>query len=357
MNQLESSLLGEQIKYEDFLAESPERLREAIKKGIKSLCFGSSLPPTFQRLLGGFSHSRLYSFQINGERFVLRILDYKRISSPEDTFTKRLSEVLSHRAASVAGIAADIHYSDPEALIVIMDYLEGASLCAENLLNRRFLLDLGASVCTMHSINVELPFQRSQDDRITKHYLQALSKGVAFPTGFQGVYDDYMRVSHDSFNGKVFCHGDLNSGNIILQKERPYYIDWAGANIGDPYTDLGYITLLSGMNHQQSAVFLEGYLGHQASAEESAKLFLAQARTCFLTAVVWFDFSETEEEREVPISERVLRLDEKLASPNLSTVHDYIVEGKKVNPLTGPTHEVLLFALSHYKEYLNFIST
>lgn len=350
-----NTLLQEQkITFVSLIQDSPSNLQSVLKDGMSSLHDSSNKIDElyFKPLGGGFSSSKLFLFSVADNEYVLRVLDPKSLNDPNPTRSKRLREVLAHKTASVLGIAPEVVYADPDGLILIMRYIYSHTLTKLDLDNKKFLLNLGASLRCLHQTKIVLPESRTQLDRVKKHYTRAQNKGIAFPSNFESLYEEYFKEGGSLFGEDVLCHGDLNPANILVQNKKVFFIDWAGATYDNRFTDLGYLSLLSGMNSQQLLVFLKGYFGREPTTEELENVELAQARTCFLTAVVWFDFSESEEEICKPMLGRVNRLDQMLASPKLKTGFEYVLEGSVVDPSSAPATEIQKFALGFLKEYL-----
>ena len=95
-----------------------------------------------------------------------------------------------------------------------------------------------------------------------------------------------------------FCHNDLNPQNIILTPEgKIYLIDFANSGYSNTYEDLGYLTLLNGISEQKLEQFLTAYYERKPTQEEMAQIKLAQKVVCFVSATVYFDFSESEKDK------------------------------------------------------------
>lgn len=341
------------VSYTQLVAESHPNLQKVIKEGVSFLCGDTARREMlrFSPLDGGFSSSNLFVFSVDGQRYVLRVLDPNILDNPAPTLNKRMREVLAHRAASEQGLAPELIYTDANALILIMRYIDGHTLSREDFKEDSFLLELGSSLRRFHQSSVQLPEKRTQLDRAKKHYESAKQKGIAFPSNFNSLYELFMKEG-ELAGEEMLCHGDLHAGNILVRDGKPYFIDFAGATYDHPFTDIGYLTLLSGMSSEQAATFLKGYLGRSVTADEEKMLELAQTRICFLTSVVWFDYSETEDELKKPLQERVDRLDVLLAFSPLKTGHEYILEGRTVNPSVAPAREIQQFALGFLKEHI-----
>ena len=153
----------------------------------------------------------------------------------------------------------------------------------------------------------------------------------------------------------VPTHGDLNPTNIIVNDSRNSIdiIDWTTATIQDPFADLGYFCLLANLSKLQEKLFLEAYFGRNPTQEEFEILYEEKSKVNLLTAVLWFRFSETTQERTLPIVARVAALDAALYSPTLKPAQDYLNEQIVVDLNTDEKSAIKSYALSFYKAYLD----
>lgn len=337
--------------YNELICQSPQNLKLAIEAGVRSLVKDTH-ELQFEILLGGFSGSKLYTFSVGSEKYVLRVIDPKRLDNPLPTLDKRKNEVIAHKMASDLGVAPEFIYSDSDALIIIMKFIEGHTLSKNDLGDKDVLQRLGRALRKIHDSRPSFPWNFTQLDRARKHYKRAKVKGIAFPSIFQKQYDQFEAEISGLGDETVFCHGDLNPANILVKDGQVYFIDWQKASFDHRYGDFGYFTLLSGMNSNESSIFLEAYLGRPPSYEELKMIDLAQQRASLLTSIVWFEFSESKEELQLPRQSRIERLDQALTSPNTKRGQEYIFSKETVNPLEEPSREVQKFGLAFLKEYL-----
>ncbi len=332
------------LSYQELATEVPQ-----LYQGIHAIAKTQVSNVTFTPLTGGMTSAQLFVFSLAGKKYVLRTM------KKHHPLQERLNEVKAHSIAESIGIAPKLLYVDPDYGFVIMDFVDGHTITRSELNDECNLKKLGLMLAKLHNYSGDFDGYRPQTARARKHYKRAVrKKGVAFPSDYDRLYNDFIREGETiAKTDQVLCHGDLNAANILASKTGEIFIiDWPSATIDNRYTDLGYLTFLNGLDEAKSQVFLEAYLGRKARAPEWEKLKQAQRRTRFLTSVVWFDFSESEEDKHIPKSQRVANLDKLLQSPDLMTAEDYIQQQIVVSPASKDTKAIRLFALGFLKSYL-----
>lgn len=60
-------------------------------------------------------------------------------------------------------------------------------------------------------------------------------------------------------DGFAWLHGDLWSGNVVWDDERPRLVDWEFARPGDPAEDLAYLAAMDDLGAPALAALIEGY--------------------------------------------------------------------------------------------------
>ena len=336
---------GTSYSYDDLINLTPDAQKRALELGIEHIA-GPEAQLTFEELKGGFSKAQLYTFVHNDKKYVLRLLN------PLKPSTFRNQEVQAQTIANKLDLAPEVVFADPDPMIIIMPFVEGHTLTAEDLNDDKILTKLGQMIRTLHSYSGEFSKKISQVSRACKHYERALEKRIAFPTSFQQHYDQFVAEQEGQQKCKTFCHGDLNPGNVLVGRDRLYIIDWTNATWDNPHNDLGYLTLFINMTDEQSRIFLNGYHGRESTPEEWLQLKLGEKRTAFLAATVWFDFSENAEDQKIPKEIRIKNLDQQLANPEIKTARYYIQEKKRCGPDPSSTEEFRLYAIAYLKEYL-----
>lgn len=260
----------------------------------------------------------------------------------------RQNEIQAMKIGNKLGIAPNCVFSDQDAILMVMPFVQGHSLHhpANHELSR-----LGVMVRKLHAYPDSYPTRYSLKNRISQHYQKAIKAGITYPTGFEQEVQNVVNKS--SSRSLVPSHGDLNPSNILVDDSRGInFIDWTTATLEDPFFDLSFFCLLSNLSPLQEEVFLEAYFGRKPLKQEWEILKEEKAKVCLLTATIWLRFSETLEEVALPLESRIAALDAELYSPALKSIQDYLREGVVVDLNTAPKSEVKSYALSFYKAYL-----
>ena len=338
-----ASLQGENYSYSDLLKGCEPEQRVALQEVSTFLSLNEDTQ--FQSLEGGLTRAKVYSFEIEREKFVLRFLAL----IPSHTKEMRQNEIQALKIGNKLGIAPRCIFSDQNAVLMVIPFIEGHALHHPE---DRQLLQLGKMLRALHNYSDSYPTRYSLKDRVELHYQKGVKSGTAYPTGFD--QEIQAVLSKPCFRPLVPSHGDLNPSNILVDDscDGISIIDWTTATWQDPFADLSYFCLLSNLAPNQEKVFLEAYFGRTPSEKEFAILKEEKAKVCLLTATLWLRFSETLEERTLPLESRISALDAELYSSTLKSAQDYLREGIVVDLNTAPKSAIKSYALSFYKAYL-----
>ncbi len=337
-----SSLLSEERSYLDLLKKCDAEQEVALKEA--NAFMGLDTTSQFRSLEGGLTRNALYSFEIEGKKYVLRFMAL----GPNQPEEKRQNEVSALRIAHGLGLAPNCVFSDQHAVLMIMPFVEGGSFHHPD---DSQVVQLGHMLHNLHTFSGSYPTRLSSQQRLESEFKKGLKLGIAYPTGFDQEVTAVLR--HLSPCQSVPIHGDLHPANILVSPAGISVIDWANATWDDPFVDLAYCCLISDFSQSQERAFLEAYFGRAPLEEDYAVLQEAKAKVCLYTAAIWFRFSEDPEEQLLSYASRVEALDAELNAPTLKAAQDYLREGVVVNFRTAPKSEVKSYALSFYKAYLD----
>ena len=125
--------------------------------------------------------------------------------------------------------------------------------------------------------------------RIVEAY-RALSvaRGVAIPPEYDLASAIGRRIELALLSDPVElrpCHNDLLNANFIDDGERIRIVDWEYAGMGDPFFDLGNVSINHGLRPAEDAILLEAYDGGPPRPERFARLQLMRIVSDFREAM------------------------------------------------------------------------
>ncbi|MEQ8516978.1 MAG: phosphotransferase, partial [Chromatocurvus sp.] len=194
--------------------------------------------------------------------------------------------------AAAAGLAPQPRFFDPDAGVLLVDYLppdaapEAAS--AE---------DVGGLLRAVHRLDADAP--RLSLDACITHYaalLQAFCDDAARDC-LASLSDPLARACRaldTDTEAAVVCHNDLTPGNRLYHRGRLYALDWEYAACGSRWFDLA----VAADKRLDAVKLLEAYLQRPPSAPERAQIVRARLIARYLE-LLWLACNTDIEAREV----------------------------------------------------------
>ena len=261
----------------------------------------------------GMTSAGSYSVSIDGSKYILKIFSKKQSTAA------RKKEIKSLQIFSDLKIGAKFLGNDKNNEGYILAYIEGTELKYKDVSDEKILKKLADAIKKLHDYKTGEQ-ARSQLERAEKHYKRILRNKVALPSGYEEHYLRYKKEITNIKNDIVFCNNDLNPNNIILGSDgKIYFVDVTNSGNSNRFEDIGYLTMLNGIYGKNLEIFLEEYFGRKPTEAEITLVKKYQKFTCFLTSIVWFDFSESEKEKSTSYKDRVTKLDKMLKSDKIKT--------------------------------------
>ena len=237
-----SAMQGENYFYSDLLKESQPEQIKALQEA--SSFFNWNESTQFQSIEGGLTRAKVYSFEFEGKKYVLRFLALTP-SHPRET---RQNEIQALNIGNKLGVAPECVFSDRDAVLTVMPFVQGHP---SHHPDDYQLSQLGAMIRKLHDYSESYPTRYSLQDRISQHYQKGIKFGIAYPTGFDREVQNVL--SKSSSRSLVPSHGDLNPSNILIDDSCGdiNIIDWTTATLEDPFFDLSFFCLLSNLSSLQ----------------------------------------------------------------------------------------------------------
>jgi thiamine kinase-like enzyme len=139
--------------------------------------------------------------------------------------------------------------------------------------------DAARALRAFHDHGPELPTAFWVPDLVEEYARIVLARGGSLPDG----YAHARRIAADiaaarPLSAPVPCHNDLLTANLIRdQEDRLLLVDWEYAGMGDPFFDLGNLSINNGFDDGADERLLAAYLGRAPDAHDVAALWLLRA--------------------------------------------------------------------------------
>ncbi|MDP9329531.1 MAG: choline kinase family protein [Actinomycetota bacterium] len=201
--------------------------------------------------------NRNFRVDVGDESFVVRI-------AGRDTGLlgiDREAEFEAGQAAATAGVGPDVYAWLPEHSCLITRFVLGENIPGEDLQREDVLASVVGSVRAFHRCP-PIP-SRFPVFRIVENYERlASSRGVAIPPAFDEAHALAGRIE-EAFDMAPMrlttCHNDLLNANFLLDGEHTWIVDYEYAGMGDPFFDLGNLSINNGLSAEAQERLLRLY--------------------------------------------------------------------------------------------------
>lgn len=229
------------------------------------------------REIAGGRTNRSYVVRTKDGRFILRL----DAESAEPLGLDRETELRIQRRAAEAGLAAAVVYADPDAGVLITEYLPGPVWTRESLEDNRNLEVLAEVLRAVHA----LPLSGSRFDApaIARRYAAVLTGDAAPEREVDRAVEAV--VAAPPVEEYACCHNDVVASNIV-GAGRPRLLDWEYACDNDPYFDLASTVGYHDLGRSRAEALLAAYTG--ASAGEHRERLEGQLRRYKALESLWF---------------------------------------------------------------------
>jgi thiamine kinase-like enzyme len=241
-----------------------------------------------------------------GRRFVVRIDGI----DPAAHSLSRQGEWHSLGAASLAGLAPQPRYFNPELGSLVCDYLEPDP--------RQPLLiaDIAQLLRRIH----QLPPRHQRLDLPERllGYEKRLAQRTPARAQHLGCYQTAVRAKLASALEvrcqAVHCHHDLLRANRLYSGGRLFALDWEYSAMGNPWYDLAVVMAGDSLSAQDADLLLETYLGRPAEAAER-RLVTSFGCVYRYLEVMWYLVQGHPALDDASLQQKLQCLEEQLASP------------------------------------------
>ncbi len=215
---------------------------------------------TLTPLSGGITNRNvLVSVEGSDDRWVVRLpgADTHLLGIDRDV------ELAASQMADGIGVGPEVSgWIQPEGYLVTR-FIEGVPVTTADIHLPATLRRLGATLRAIHE-GPSIP-GRFDPFRIVETYRRLASdRGVPIPSDYDRAAAVARRIERAFASDPVElrpCHNDLLNSNLIDDGSRLRVIDWEYAGMGDPYFDLGNVSVNHDLTPEEDAILLAAHDG------------------------------------------------------------------------------------------------
>jgi thiamine kinase-like enzyme len=203
--------------------------------------------------------NRNFLIEVNAEAFVLRLAG----QDTELLGIDRANEYAAGRAAAAAGVGPEVFAYLPQHECLITRFVAGAHIPEKDLQKEDVLASVVGSVRALHAcpaIPSSFPVFR-----IVENYARlAGERGIAVPPAYDQAHAQAAVVETVFARApmtEVPCHDDLLNANFLLDGDHTWIVDYEYAGMGDPFFDLGNLSINNGFPDATQEALLRLYFG------------------------------------------------------------------------------------------------
>jgi thiamine kinase-like enzyme len=226
--------------------------------------------------------NRNFLIEAGDEAFVLRLAG----RDTELLGIDREAECEAARAAAAAGVGPEVYAFLPQQGCLVTRFVQGTHIPEEDLRREDVLASIVGSIRAFHAcppLRSEFPVFRIVED----YRRIASERGVRVPAAYDQAHALADRIEA-SFGvapvRAVTCHNDLLNANFLRDGDRVWLVDYDYAGVGDPFFDLGNLSVNNGLDAGAQETLLRLYFEHAADPHR-ARLALMRMVSDFREAM------------------------------------------------------------------------
>jgi thiamine kinase-like enzyme len=222
-----------------------------------------------------------------------------RVTTGDESFFLRLSDKLtellgidrtaeqdSARAAAEAGVGPEVFVYLPELGFLVTRWIDADPLSVGDLEREEVLRPVVDAIKAIHA-GPALP-SSFNPFRIVEDYRRiSEERGVVVPDAFDGAHDKASRIEAAFASDpmpSLPCHNDLLEANFLLRDGHVWVVDHEYAGMGDPFFDLGNLSINNALSDEAQERLLGLYFVAPSDTHR-ARLRLMQIMSDFREAM------------------------------------------------------------------------
>ncbi|MBT9585929.1 phosphotransferase family protein [bacterium] len=245
---------------------------------------GLDLTPLSLERLGGLTN-RNFRLESPSGSFVLRLA-----GTGTGAYIDRAAEEVNARAASQAGVNAEILFFDARDGTMLSRYLHNSrTMSMEAFRDLTAVKRAGVALRRLHVCGH--PFQGRFDlfEQVDRYLAVLATKGATLPNGYSAVQGKAKAVRQALTRHRLPlapCHCDPLVENFLDTGDSMRIIDFEYSGNNDPMWDLGDLSVEGGFCQEQDDELLVGYFGAEPHPLDRARMTMYKAM-CDLLWTLW----------------------------------------------------------------------
>jgi thiamine kinase-like enzyme len=203
--------------------------------------------------------NRNFRIVLEGQAFVLRLAG----RDTELLGIDREAEVEAAQAAAAAGVGPEVVAYLPDHACLVTRWVAGEHIAVEDLRRDDALTATVASLRAFHGcppIRSTFPVFRIVED----YRSLAIERGVPIPPAFDKAQAVARRIEQAIGRAPMpltTCHNDLLNANFLRDGDHVWIVDYEYAGMGDPFFDLGNLSINNDFTPEAQEMLLARYFG------------------------------------------------------------------------------------------------
>ena len=222
--------------------------------------------PTITPIEAGRTN-RNYRVEVGSATFFLRL-------SHEDTALlgiDRVAEYEAALAAAASGVGPEVVAHLPEHGCLITAWVAGEPLAEGDMEQESVLADVARVVSTIHA-GPALPATFDVFRIVEAYRRVSAERGVPIPEAYGSAHAHAERIEAAFLRAPVParpCHNDLLSDNFLKGTEGFWLVDYEYSGMGDPFFDLGNLSINNGLSEASQEMLLRLMFGEPTQAHRA----------------------------------------------------------------------------------------
>lgn len=225
-----------------------------LEKILESLWLGRG--PVITPITSGITNENV-RVDVDGETFVVRLPG----ADTELLGIDRHAELEATRTAAAAGVGPEV--VDFVEGCLVTRFVEGRPIPEEDLEREDVLELVVRSVRAIHAAP-GIPSAFPVFQIVERYRNLAAERGVPIPAAYDRAHALAERIE-GAFGAnpmpEATCHNDLLNANFLRDGDHVWIVDYEYAGVGDPFFDLGNLSINNGLSAKAQETLLRLYVG------------------------------------------------------------------------------------------------